>query len=250
MEFEGQGEKGETPPPSSLSLCPSSPSPRYVDWIQMFITPELRTQLLSQLEDIGDGDSSSSSGSDSNSKGNGDQRGIKIAVGQKPHLSRRSIPTRVPFLSQENKENKTYREWDSQYFMIDGVDMRNLGQWKDITDLFQDRLLKNWCCWPQLEYLEIQVKTDVDPDFRRQNTRSGSISKESTRRSVEVVNLMKHRIRELRRDIEVQRYDPHSDVQEGMDHSPHEIFALGPAVSQWNLVFEFSDIWKSDLETQ
>ncbi|KAF9114642.1 hypothetical protein BGX27_010219 [Mortierella sp. AM989] len=40
-------------------------------------------------------------------------------------------------------------------YMIEGVDMRNLGRRKDILDLFKDRLDKSWPCWPRMEYFEI-----------------------------------------------------------------------------------------------
>ncbi|KAF8920888.1 hypothetical protein BGZ58_004288 [Dissophora ornata] len=43
-------------------------------------------------------------------------------------------------------------------YMIDGVDMRNLGRWKDISDVLQDRLFNNWPCWPMLEHLEVELK--------------------------------------------------------------------------------------------
>ncbi|KAI7832697.1 hypothetical protein BC939DRAFT_434093 [Gamsiella multidivaricata] len=38
-------------------------------------------------------------------------------------------------------------------YIVDGVDMKNLGRWKNVTDLLQDRMSKDWCCWPQLECL-------------------------------------------------------------------------------------------------
>jgi hypothetical protein len=47
-------------------------------------------------------------------------------------------------------------------FMIDEVDMRNLGQWEDIADLFEDRFSENWHCWPQMEYLEFQSSCPGD----------------------------------------------------------------------------------------
>jgi hypothetical protein len=89
-------------------------------------------------------------------------------------------------LFQDVKKREMTEEWDDLDFMIDGVDMRNLGQWKDITDLFQDRLSTNWSCWPQLEYLEIQSTPSLH-----------SPSKSNP------LNEMKTRIRELRPEIEV-----------------------------------------------
>ncbi|KAF9434231.1 hypothetical protein BGZ76_008356 [Entomortierella beljakovae] len=50
-------------------------------------------------------------------------------------------------------------------YMIDGVDMRNLGQKRDIIELLQDRLSRNWVCWPTLEYL--YVDTLLGPRFSR-----------------------------------------------------------------------------------
>ncbi|KAG0347707.1 hypothetical protein BGZ54_004835, partial [Gamsiella multidivaricata] len=43
-------------------------------------------------------------------------------------------------------------------YMIDGIDMRYLGLHKDISDLFQDRLLKDWPCWPYLERMDINLE--------------------------------------------------------------------------------------------
>ncbi|KAF9994077.1 hypothetical protein BGZ65_010328 [Modicella reniformis] len=66
-------------------------------------------------------------------------------------------------------------------YMIDGVDMRNVGRWKDIVDLFEDRNAKNWACWPLLESMELKA------------TGSGQ----------ENLDKMKPMIRRLRPDIEI-----------------------------------------------
>jgi hypothetical protein len=39
--------------------------------------------------------------------------------------------------------------------IIDGVDMRKLGKWEDLIQLFKERMLENWSCWPRLESFEI-----------------------------------------------------------------------------------------------
>ncbi|KAF9351661.1 hypothetical protein BGX26_010374 [Mortierella sp. AD094] len=44
--------------------------------------------------------------------------------------------------------------FDPEY-MIGGLDMRNVGHLKDILELFEDRLSKNWPCWPRMESFEI-----------------------------------------------------------------------------------------------
>ncbi|KAG0221408.1 hypothetical protein BGX31_009922 [Mortierella sp. GBA43] len=195
--------------PVSVAPSSSSPSPpRYVDWVQKSITPELRTQLSLQLDLEGSGSSG-----DSNSK-EGGTGGIKRSMVLDHNWNRRRVPARRPFKSseprrvggdrsmalrleeedegeedplfQDVKTREMTEEWDDLDFMIDGVDMRNLGQWKDITDLFQDRLLTNWSCWPQLEYLAIQSTPPSHSPL-----------------SINPLNEMKARIRELRPEIEV-----------------------------------------------
>ncbi|KAG0346393.1 hypothetical protein BGZ54_005238, partial [Gamsiella multidivaricata] len=44
-------------------------------------------------------------------------------------------------------------------YMIDGVGMRHLGLHKDISDLIQDRLLKDWPCWLYLERLYVELES-------------------------------------------------------------------------------------------
>ncbi|KAF9979132.1 hypothetical protein BGZ65_006725, partial [Modicella reniformis] len=51
---------------------------------------------------------------------------------------------------QENNPSSTCPD-----YMIEGVDMRNVGRWRDIVDLFEDRKAKNWACWPFLECMEL-----------------------------------------------------------------------------------------------
>ncbi|KAF9935809.1 hypothetical protein BGZ65_002987 [Modicella reniformis] len=50
-------------------------------------------------------------------------------------------------------------------YMIDGVDMRNVGRWKDVKSLFEDRFSKNWVCWPVLEYMELIPTDSHRPKF-------------------------------------------------------------------------------------
>jgi hypothetical protein len=66
-------------------------------------------------------------------------------------------------------------------YVIDGVDMRNLGKWSDIVNLFEDRLSKNWNCWPLLE--SIELRTSI--------------------RDQRPINKIKPTIRRIRRDIDV-----------------------------------------------
>ncbi|KAF9160965.1 hypothetical protein BGX20_002320 [Mortierella sp. AD010] len=44
-------------------------------------------------------------------------------------------------------------------WMIGGLDMRNTGHKSDIIELFEDRLSKNWPCWPQMESFAIYYKS-------------------------------------------------------------------------------------------
>ncbi|KAF9947716.1 hypothetical protein BGZ65_008593 [Modicella reniformis] len=58
--------------------------------------------------------------------------------------------------SVDDEENNPPSSTSGPDYMIDGVDMRNVGRWKDIVDLFEDRKAKNWgVCWPVLEYMEL-----------------------------------------------------------------------------------------------
>ncbi|KAF9404702.1 hypothetical protein BGZ94_003997 [Podila epigama] len=45
-------------------------------------------------------------------------------------------------------------------YMIDGVDMRNLGRIYDIIDVIRDRADKKWICWPQMEDLQFVVEPE------------------------------------------------------------------------------------------
>ncbi|KAF9937255.1 hypothetical protein BGZ65_001624, partial [Modicella reniformis] len=127
------------------------------EWISRHITPELRTSLNQNTDGFPN---------------------RKTIYARRPFKST-GMPLRINDMTwrgsnnvdhkneeedgdEENDEDekssshkKTYDDSDPDY-MIDEVDMRNVGQWKDITDLFQDRFSQNWCCWPQMEYFEIQ----------------------------------------------------------------------------------------------
>ncbi|KAG0221406.1 hypothetical protein BGX31_009920 [Mortierella sp. GBA43] len=173
---------------ASVSLS-SSPSPRYVEWIRMSITPKLQLQLLSQLEH-GDSDSSWSRRQVHTRRPFKSLDPGKAAAASSKVSSGESMATQLKedeHWAQEDEEGEMAEEWGDLDFMIDGVDMRNLGQWKDITDLFQDRLSTNWRCWPQLEYLEIQLSP---PSYLPYQV-------------MDVLKLMKKRIQKLRPEIEV-----------------------------------------------
>jgi len=58
-----------------------------------------------------------------------------------------------------------------QDFIINGVDMRNVGQWKDIKDLFEDRFSQNWSCWPHLESFEIRTLESDQTNLERAKAR-------------------------------------------------------------------------------
>ncbi|KAF9360810.1 hypothetical protein BGX26_007572 [Mortierella sp. AD094] len=48
-------------------------------------------------------------------------------------------------------------------YLIDGVDMRNVGRLKDIVDLFQERMSQDWQCWPSMEYFELKSVKELRP---------------------------------------------------------------------------------------
>lgn len=59
---------------------------------------------------------------------------------------------RAPFRSaQDPKPGESTRE-----YMIDGVDMRYVGQLRDIVEVVKDRLAEGEMCWPQMEYLRLE----------------------------------------------------------------------------------------------
>lgn len=58
-----------------------------------------------------------------------------------------------------------------QDYIIDGVDMRNVGHWKDIKDLFEDRFSQNWSCWPHLESFEIRTLENDQTNLDRARAR-------------------------------------------------------------------------------
>ncbi|KAF9114644.1 hypothetical protein BGX27_010221 [Mortierella sp. AM989] len=48
-------------------------------------------------------------------------------------------------------------------YFINGVDMRNLGQLEDIVELLQDRISKDWQCWPSMGFFEL-ICLESDPN--------------------------------------------------------------------------------------
>ncbi|KAK3823421.1 MAG: hypothetical protein J3Q66DRAFT_425289 [Benniella sp.] len=82
---------------------------------------------------------------------------------------------------RHNSDGKSERVQDPDY-LIDGVDMRDVGRWKDIVDLFENRLSKDWICWPLLESFKIEV----------------------VGKGQEQLDKVKPAIRHIRGDIEVQ----------------------------------------------
>ncbi|KAF9916135.1 hypothetical protein BGZ65_000419, partial [Modicella reniformis] len=78
---------------------------------------------------------------------------------------------------QENNPSSTGPD-----YMIDGVDMRNVGRWRDIVDLFEDRKTKNWVCWPLLEYMELN-----DINWERDKLRKEKQMIERLRPDIEIV---------------------------------------------------------------
>lgn len=59
---------------------------------------------------------------------------------------------RVPFRTGEGlKPGESARE-----YVIDGIDMRYVGQVRDIVEVVKERLADGGMCWPQMEYLRLQ----------------------------------------------------------------------------------------------
>lgn len=59
---------------------------------------------------------------------------------------------RVPFRSvQDPKPGESTRE-----YVIDGVDMRYVGQLRDIVEVVKERLAEGERCWPRMEYLRLE----------------------------------------------------------------------------------------------
>ncbi|KAK3823212.1 MAG: hypothetical protein J3Q66DRAFT_397675 [Benniella sp.] len=122
------------------------------EWMHKIVTPELEKNLMQQLRQGAEG-----------------EHGKRIIARRpfrsvKPKRTNHAVLKLDPTLRKAEDDNQEDEEGDAEKsnedteldFMIDGVDMRNLGQWEDIVDLFQDRLSQNWHCWPQMEYLEFR----------------------------------------------------------------------------------------------
>ncbi|KAF9361820.1 hypothetical protein BGX34_006867 [Mortierella sp. NVP85] len=141
------------------------------EWMRKVVTPELRKNLLQQLKQGAEG-----------------EHGEKV-IARRPFQSVEPKRTNHAILGLDQTsrkaedDNQDKGEGEDQYqgdeeddaqksdedmepdYMIDEVDMRNLGQWEDIADLFQDRFSENWHCWPQMEYLEFR-STYLGDSFR------------------------------------------------------------------------------------
>ncbi|KAG0064213.1 hypothetical protein BGZ89_009287 [Linnemannia elongata] len=86
---------------------------------------------------------------------------------------------RVPFRSvQDPKPGESTRE-----YMIDGVDMRYVGQLRDIVEVVKERLAEGETCWPRMEYLRLE-------SGKGESQWNGSLAR------------VQSRVRELRPEIE------------------------------------------------
>lgn len=85
----------------------------------------------------------------------------------------------VPFQSvQDPKPGESTRE-----YMIDGVDMRYVGQLRDIVEVVKERLAEGETCWPRMEYLRLE-------SGKGESQWNGSLAR------------VQSRVRELRPEIE------------------------------------------------
>ncbi|KAF9908845.1 hypothetical protein EC991_009364 [Linnemannia zychae] len=63
----------------------------------------------------------------------------------------------APFRSaQDSKPGCSVRD-----YMVDGVDMRHVGQVRDIVEAVKERLSDGGMCWPWLEFLQLRIGADV-----------------------------------------------------------------------------------------
>ncbi|KAF9299102.1 hypothetical protein BGZ74_009109 [Mortierella antarctica] len=83
---------------------------------------------------------------------------------------KRAMPERehvaqlAPFSSSERASvvqdgHESLEEDEDPDYMVGGVDMRNLGRMRDITEMMEERRFKKWTCWPVMEEIRLQ---DVD----------------------------------------------------------------------------------------
>ncbi|KAF9330787.1 hypothetical protein BG006_006297 [Podila minutissima] len=78
-------------------------------------------------------------------------------------LEREHVAQLAPFSSSERASVQDGYEMSAEDedpdFMVGGVDMRNLGRMRDITEMMEERRSKKWTCWPVMEEIKLQ---DVD----------------------------------------------------------------------------------------
>ncbi|KAG0375190.1 hypothetical protein BGX24_009424 [Mortierella sp. AD032] len=62
----------------------------------------------------------------------------------------------APFRSSEDpKPGDSVRD-----YMVDGIDMRHVGQVRDIFEVVKERLVDGEMCWPRMEFLQLQIGND------------------------------------------------------------------------------------------
>ncbi|KAG0277847.1 hypothetical protein BGZ95_005225 [Linnemannia exigua] len=62
----------------------------------------------------------------------------------------------APFRSSEDpKPGDSVRD-----YMVDGIDMRYIGQVRDIVEVVKERLADGGMCWPQMEFLQLKIGND------------------------------------------------------------------------------------------
>ncbi|KAF9128732.1 hypothetical protein BGW39_004793 [Mortierella sp. 14UC] len=59
----------------------------------------------------------------------------------------------APFrLAQDSKPGDSVRD-----YMVDGVDMRYVGQVRDVVEVIKERLADGGMCWPRMEFLQLRI---------------------------------------------------------------------------------------------
>ncbi|KAF9320809.1 hypothetical protein BG003_004796 [Podila horticola] len=83
---------------------------------------------------------------------------MKRAMLEREHVAQLTPFSSSGLASVQDGLGRSLGDEDPDY-MVGGVDMRNLGRMRDITDMMEECQSKKWTCWPLMEEIRLQ---DVD----------------------------------------------------------------------------------------